>query len=447
MEKKIIKTYNTDQNEFLAERMYYPVNSSFSALTRVNAYDTKPYQTMLGFGIAVTDSSCYILNSLDSDIREKIINDIFTDAGLNLGIARVSVAASDYSKECFSYNDVHDDIDMKHFSVEHDKEYVIPVLKEILTKREDLFILSSTWSPPGWMKTGGEMCGGWLRSKYADAYANYYLKFIQAYAENGIHISAMTPQNEVETDQVSRMPACLLHPEIEMYFIEKMSKLLKENKLDTRIWMLDHNYIHWNRVKWMLDDKDFRQYVDGVAFHYYEGNAQMLSTLHNLHGDKGFHITEGGPDIGENYEKQFCDFSLTITKAINNWCSSITGWNVILDESGYPNIGPYSCAGLVTYNSKTSEIITSGHYKALAHYSKFVKKGAIRIHTECISFGQDSNADRKIPVHSAGFLNPDGSLAVVLTNPGEKDEVILDIRGMLYRIPLKGNSICTATLE
>lgn len=443
----MIKTYHTDENEFLAERSYTTVNNSFSSLTRIIVDEAMQFQKMLGFGIAVTDASCYILNKLDKTMRESIIKDVFTPEGLNLGLARISVAASDYSAECFSYNDTVDDVEMRHFLIEHDRAYVLPILKEIINKREDLFLLSSTWSPPGWMKTGGEMCGGWLRSQYIDAYVNYYLRFLQAYKENGIHISALTAQNEVETDQVSRMPACLLHPEQEMEFITKLFPLLIKHNLDTKIWMLDHNYIHWNRVKWMLDDKDFRQLVDGVAFHYYEGNAQMLSLLHDHHSDKGFHITEGGPDIGEDYEKQFCDFSLIISKAINNWCSSVTGWNLILDENGYPNIGPYRCAGLITYNTKTGEIIKSGHYKAYAHYSRFIQKGSIRIYTGCVSFGQDSNADRKIPVYSVGFLNPDGSIVLVLTNPGEKDEVTVSIRNEIYRIPLKANSICTVVFK
>ncbi len=442
----MIQIYHSDADVLLERRDIAASNSGFSALTRIEIREDVRRQTLLGFGAAMTDSACCVLANAKEALRREVYQRLFSREGLGLNMARISVAASDYSRDCFSCDDVPEDVEMKHFSVAHDEEYVFPVLRDLLSCRPDLYLLSSAWSPPGWMKTGGEMTGSWMREKYIEAYAEYYFRFLKSYADHGIRISALTPQNETETDQVSRMPACFLHPEYEMKFAAVLRSKLEAAGMNPEIWIVDHNYIHWNRARWMLDCPECKKAVQGVAFHYYEGNARMLDYLHRLHPDMSFHVTEGGPDLSENYEELSCKFSVIITNALNNWCRSFVTWNAVLDENGYPNIGPYSCAGLVTLDGRKGMARVSGHYKALAHYSSFLDRGAVNVESRLMWRGQDAEGSDSFPIFHCAFEYRDGSLVAVLTNTGEKDEVMLRVRGYDYRIMLKAGSVCTVVV-
>ncbi len=133
-----------------------------------------------GFGVALTGSSCYLIAGMEPEKRRAFLESIYGKNGLGLSVARVTVGSSDYSAELYSYDDVPDDAELKHFSVERDERYVIPVIKEILDINPGLYVFSSPWSPPGWMKTGGNMCGGYMRQKYLDVYADYYVKYVEA---------------------------------------------------------------------------------------------------------------------------------------------------------------------------------------------------------------------------------------------------------------------------
>lgn len=442
----MIVTYNTDRNEFLAQRGYYPSNSDYRNLCMVRVNPEERHQDMLGFGVAMTDSSCYVLNQLSLEQKNQVLDMLFGKTGLDLTMARISVASSDFSLKTFSYNDVADDMEMKHFSIELDKEYVIPMLKEALLRKPDLYLFSSPWSPPGWMKTGGSMCGGFMRAKYIEAFAKYYVRFLQAYAREGVHISALTTQNEVETAQMGRMPACVYHPEIEMALVRALKPLLQEAGLDTQIWIHDHNYVMWDRVSWMLDDPEFKRLVDGIAFHFYEGSAGMLDLLLENHSGLELHLTEGGTSLQprDQYEVKHCCAAITTADAINHGCRSITSWNAVLDEESNPNIGPFNCGGMVTVDFTTGEIIMGSHYKAFAHYSKFVKPGAIRIGAKCMTYGHGPYQPNNKGIFPVAFENRDKSQVVIITNPGDTQiDITIQLKGNHYRIRIKPDSICT----
>lgn len=442
------KIYMTDEKNFLSERNLEPTGGYYSTLYRVKVDSGKEYQTMLGFGAAMTSASCYALKNASPEAREEILNHVYGKDGIGLNLARVCVGSSDFADACYCYNDVKDDVEMEHFSIERDMESVIPMLREVQKVNPDLKFYSSPWSPPGWMKTGGSMCGGWMRGKYVDAFAKYYLRFLQEYQKQGISMYALTPQNECETDQSCLMPASLTHPEFEMAFVKKMRKLLTENGMDTRIWFHDHNYVQYNRVKWMLEeDAEFRQAVDGVAWHYYDGDAEMMGCAHEGNENLEFHITEGGPDTG-NYENGYCNYAVTIIEAIENWASSITAWNTVLYEDTNPNIGPFGCLGLVTLYRQTNEVTYSSYYKTLAHFSKFLKPGAKRIHSARAHYGMGDHILKKRVASAVAFKNPDGSTVVVLVNPRPcKMEMIVEVDGKDYRIGMGENSLYTLVID
>jgi glucosylceramidase len=232
-----------------------------------------------------------------------------------------------------------------------------------------------------------------------------------------------------------------------MMIIKKLRKKLDEHGLDTKIWMLDHNFSMWNRVRWMLDDAAFKQAVSGAAFHYYDGTPDMLSRLHRLHPDIPFHWTEGGPNLGDSYDKDWCVWAKVFIDAVNNWCSSITGWNLLLDEYGRPNTGPFSCAGLATYIESEGSIRYSGQYKAMWHFSHFVSRGARQIKTTGIENATYSLFKRLDDHYHCAFVNPDKSIIVIVDNPRQKQPVQLHLCGKTYRIELPENSISTVVFK
>ncbi|MGI6316646.1 MAG: glycoside hydrolase family 30 protein [Christensenellales bacterium] len=377
-------------------------------------------QTMLGFGAALTDSACIQFNKLDTGVRDELLEEIFSPEKMNFSIARICVGASDYAAVPYHFAPVADDMAMEHFDASHDDTDCIPIIRKAQDLNPDLYIYSSPWSPPGWMKTSGSMYGGWMIDRYVEAYAKYYLKFIQYYASKGIKISAMTPQNEAETDQTSRMPACLWHPDIEARFIKVMRKLLDENGLsDMKIWMMDHNFLMWHRIVHMLKDPELRAAVAGTAWHPYEGHPEMVEWVREQYPEGENHWTEGGmlPSLlggmigmmgGGRPRITVANLMQGFNIGINNGIQSITVWNLALDEAGYPNIGPFGCRGTVEISRDGKRVKRSDEYYVMGHFTKYVKRGAKRVVLDC----------HGVPSHFAvaAFENPNGQIVVQIAN-------------------------------
>jgi glucosylceramidase len=393
------------------------------------------YQEILGFGAAFTDAACYMFNQLAPAARQALFHDLFHPSELGLNVCRTCIGASDYSTEVYSFDEGEPDPELKRFSIEHDRAYVLPMLRQARQVNPDLFLFSSPWSPPGWMKAGGSMLGGSMRRHYLSVYAQYFLKFLQAYAAAGVPINAVTPQNEVDTDQDGRMPACIWPQEYEIEFVgQHLGPLLRQSGMDTKIWILDHNYNLWGRAVCELDDPELRKYCHAVAWHGYAGDAQMVSRAHQYHPEAEMHWTEGGPDYtSHDYATDWAKWGQTFTQALRNWCSSLSGWNLALDEKGRPNIGPFPCGGLVTINSQTKAIGKSGQYWALAHFSRFVRRAARRFESRSQLSG----------VEHVAFENPGGTRMLVLTNPGAARTVTLRLGDYAAQISLLQDSIAT----
>jgi glucosylceramidase len=397
---------------------------------------TKRFQSILGFGGAFTDSSCYLLSQLDSTARQQLLSDFVGPAGLRLSVGRTCVGSSDYSRTAYSFDDGPDpDPDLKRFSIAHDREYILPTLRAAQAINPDMFLFSAPWSPPGWMKAGGSMLGGSMRSEYFASYAQYFVKFLQGYLAEGVHIRAVTTQNEVDTDQNGRMPAALWGQEYEAGFIKEfLGPALERASLDTKIWLLDHNYDLWGRVVDQLSDPEVFKYVDGVAWHGYGGKADAMTRVHDLFPSKHAYWTEGGPDIlSADYATDWARWSGSFAGILRNWARCIVSWNLVLDEKGRPNIGPFDCGGVVTIDSKTQKITRSGQYWAFAHYSKSVQRGASVIR----SSGEFADVDH------VAFQNPDGSHVLVVTNQGVEKKIACQFAGQSLELELPHDSVTT----
>ena len=274
-----------------------------------------------------------------------------------------------------------------------------------------------------------------MRQKYFAPYAEYFVKFLQAYAADGVTVQSVTVQNEVDTDQDGRMPACAWPQEYEMGFVKNhLGPALEKNGIAAKIWILDHNYNLWGRAVAELDDPAVHKFSNAVAFHGYVGAPDQMSKFHQVYPDAQIYWTEGGPDYtSPDYGTDWVQWAQTFTAILRNWSQSITGWNLALDEKGRPNIGPFSCGGMVTIDSQTREIAWSGQYWAFAHFSRNIRRGAKRFESSGAAKG----------VEHVAFENPDRQKVVVVSNKGGPTNVTLRLANATAAVPLTADSVTT----
>jgi len=409
--------------------------SGLPADTSVALNPDKKFQDILGFGAAFTDAACYTLNQLPAPSREQLFHQLFHSSAMGLSVCRTCIGSSDYSTKLYSYDEGDPDPEMARFSIDHDREFILPILREARQVNPELFLFSSPWSPPGWMKANRSMLGGCMERRYMGAYANYFLKFLQDYEGAGVPVQAVTVQNEVDTDQDGRMPACAWPQEYEVAFVrEHLGPLFEQKGVNTKIWLIDHNYNLWGRAIAELETDGIRKYANTIAWHGYVGEPEWMDRVHDAYPDVEMYWTEGGPEYTDpNYARDWSNWSATFTGILRNWCRSVTGWNFALDEKGRPNIGPFNCGGLVTVNSQTKAITYSGMFWALAHYSSFIRRGARRF---------DSQSAAKNLYH-ASFENSNGERMLVLTNSAPARNCEVHIGGATANIPLEADSVTT----
>jgi glucosylceramidase len=407
-------------------------------------------QEILGFGGALTDATCSLLSQMPDDRRQALMHDLFAPAAMGLNVCRTSIGASDYSVSPYSYDESPDpDPELKKFSIDHDRAYILPILQQARSINPELFLFSSPWSPPGWMKSSNTLFGGTMRSAYFPAYAQYFRKFLEAYKEAGIHIDAVTVQNEVDSEQEGRMPQCLWGQQYEIEFVKHhLGPVLRNAAPQTKIWVLDHNYDLWGRALDELSDADFSQFVDGIAWHGYMGHPSSMSLVHDQYPQKNAYWTEGGPVINQpGYTTDWARWGELFNGILNNWAKSITAWNLVLDQNGKPNIGPFNCAGTVTLETGSNKIVPSGQYWALSHLSRHIRRGATVIATNSMeqvpAGGALLDQDTSTALTHSAFRNPDGSMVVVLANRGPQRQVQLIHAGKALDLNISDDSLLT----
>jgi len=238
------------------------------------------------------------------------------------------------------------------------------------------------------------------------------------------------------------MPACQWGQEYEIEFVkDHLGPVLRKAGLNTKIWVLDHNYNLWGRAIGELSDPAAYEYIDGIAWHGYVGEPSAMTTVHNAFPQKNAYWTEGGPDItAPDYQTDFTHWAGTFNGILNNWARSLTAWNVALDEKGNPNIGPFPCGGVITIDNATKAITRSGQYWAFAHFSKHVRRGAKVFATNGV--GEPAEKGTAAVSHT-GFRNPDGSFVVVLANPGPEKHVQLLLGAKALEVELPAASVHT----
>ncbi len=380
---------------------------------------SKRSQTHIGIGGALTDASAETYAKLPATKQREIMDAYFDPIkGIGYTIGRTTIHSCDFSSGSYTYVS-EGDKELKSFNVAHDRQFRIPFTKKaIATAGGKLTVFASPWSPPPFMKTNNEMLhGGKLRPEFAQAWANYYVKFIRAYEKEGIPIWGTTVQNEPMATQ--KWESCVYTAEDERDFLKNyLGPTMKREGLgDRKIIAWDHNRdLIYQRASTILEDPKAAQYVWGIGFHWYEpwsGGDQMFDNVklvHETFPTKNLIFTEGCVDsfkaedlrnwrLGEAYGR-------SMINDFNSGAVGWTDWNVLLDETGGPNHVGNFCFAPVHANTKTGELIYTNSYYYIGHFSKFVRPGARRI----------ASAPSRSALLSTAFVNPDGKVSVVVMN-------------------------------
>lgn len=390
----------------------YVQNSHYETIT-INSDGI--YQTMDGFGFALTGGSAYHIHNLSTEKKTQLLTELFDSSGTNIGVSyiRLTVGASDLDQYVYSYNDLEPgqtDINMNYFSLEEDRKYVIPVMKEILQILPHIKILASPWSPPAWMKTNNSSIGGNLKPEFYEAYSKYLVKYIEHMALEGIIIDAITIQNEPLHPHNN--PSMLMLAEEQTNFIKYyLGPIFEAKNIKTKIIIYDHNADKIDYPISILDDQDAREYIDGSAFHLYAGDINDLSSVHMAHPDKNLYFTEQWIGAPGNFSEDLkWHVRYLLIGASRNWCKTIIEWNLAADENQEPHTpgGCNECLGAVTV-SNNSYTKNPGYY-IIAHIAKFVRPGSKRIF---------STTSPNLP--NVSFLRNDNKLVTIVLNDHDSD--------------------------
>jgi glucosylceramidase len=379
-----------------------------------NIIESRKYQQMDGFGASFTDASAWLVyNKLSPEARDNLMKKLFDkNEGIGISMLRQPMGASDFALNVYSYDDMDKgkkDYDLKSFSINHDKAYIIPVLKQALSINKDIKIMASPWSAPGWMKDSNSMITGTLKSDSYSTYANYFVKFIKAYESEGIPIYAITPQNEPYVTP-SLYPGMWFDEFENVKFIKKyLGPAFEKNGINAKIICYDHNWDYTQYPETVYGDPGSSKYVAGSAWHWYQGDPDAMSYIHNEFPKKDIWFTEGsGSDGAKPFHDAFMKETKNIIRIPRNWSKSVIWWNVALDENNGPYIpAPKStCRGMVLINQKDGSVTYNVDYYSMGHVSKFVDSGAYRIYSK--SYTDD--------LESVAFKNPDGTDVFVVSN-------------------------------
>ena len=400
------------------------------------------YQTMDGFGAAMTESSAYLISNLTESQREVLMNDLFSKNGIGISFVRIPMGASDFALDNYSYNDIptnQTDLQMEQFTLDRDDQYVVPMLQLAKAKNPNLLLMGSPWSAPAWMKTTKTMNGGSLIDMYHEAYALYFVKFIEGYAERGLPIYAVTPQNE-PLHQTSNYPTMYMTATQQVQFIQAMGQAFEEHNIETLIIAYDHNWDQPAYPNTILGNPLSKDYTAGSAFHCYAGSVEQQGTTKRIYPNKDIWFTEcSGGRWATNFSSNISwNMENVFIGSINHHSKSVLLWNLALDDQDGPtNGGCSNCRGVVTIHSDGTYTRNEEYYM-IGHFSKFIYRDAARIDA-------DSNNPNLLVT---AFENTNGQIVVVVHNKANSSLTFnLNIAGSNQNYMITGRTTVSFVLE
>ena len=406
----------------------------------INIYPEVEYQELLGFGGAITEASGYAYSKLDNEKKAKFINEYYSEEGLNYSLARLPIGSTDFSLKSYSYSTK---ADLSDFSIDKDRAYVLPLLKDAYNKKQ-LILLSSPWSPPKFMKsTKMLILGGKLLPQFKQTWADYFTKYIQAYQNEGFDIKYVTVQNE--PNAIQTWESCLYETKEEVEFaVDYLYPTLRKNNLSTEILIWDHNKESlFDRALKGFAEEGAREKIAGLAFHYYSGNHFENVHLVREHFPEKLLIHSEGctgqtkPDSKEEFKNGEI-YAHDIIGDLNAGSNGYIDWNILLDNRGGPNHKRNFCNSPIVLTKDEKDYIKTSAYYYIGHFSKFINSKAKRI-----AF---SKYDENIEL--TAFKNPDASLTVVMLNSKWFNiDYNMCINGKMIKDTINANSIITYTIK
>ena len=426
-------------------------------LPRVWIDGSRRFQEVLGFGGAFTEAAATTWLRLGPQQRENSLRDCFDPMhGHGYTLCRVHMNSCDFALGNYAHVETPGDVELTGFTIERDRRALLPMIHAAQrVAGRPLKLLVSPWSPPAWMKSNGRMNdGGRLKPEYRAAWAQCFVRFIQAYAAEGVPVWGVSVQNEPAAHQ--RWDSCLYTAEEECDFVrDHLGPALHAAGLaDVRIVVWDHNRDHMvERASVILGDAEAARYVWGTGFHWYgEDHFDHVQLVHDAWPDKQLLFTEGcqegGPhhgswDLGERYAR-------SMINDLNRWTVGWIDWNLLLDERGGPNhVGNFCSAPVLAHvaadaaadsaadsaaDAAADALLHQSSYFYIGHFARFVQPGARRV--LCAATAQ--------ALECAGFANPDGSVAVVVLNRTGHDLAFsLVIDGVAHAAQLPAHAIAT----
>lgn len=446
-------------------------SKSASGTNKITLNPDQQFQTITGFGGAFTESSAYLLNKLSPENRQKVLEAYFGESGARYSLTRTHINSCDFSLGNYSYAPVAGDTNLENFSVEEDRDDLIPMIKDAMAISKDGFkIMASPWTAPPWMKDNNSYKGGKLLPEHYDTWALFFSKYLEAYKAEGIDIWGLTVENEPLGND-SNWESMHFSPEEMVTFTAKhLGPKLEADGHQVKILGYDQNrdpemeeFVHA-----MYADEESSKYFAGTAVHWYASTVdyfpEYLNLAHEAAPNKHLiqseacvdaevphwqeddwywsqEATDWGWDWAPDHLKKdhpkyvpVYRYARDIIGCMNNWVDGWVDWNMVLDRKGGPNWASNWCVAPVIVDPDNDEVYFTPLYHTLAHFSKFIRPGAVRI-------GFDST-DKNLMVTAA--KNPDGSIAVVILNMAEtKQDLELELGSQSALVEISGKAIQT----
>ena len=412
----------------------------------ITVNDATKYQQMDGFGASLTDSAAWVVSNKLTDAQQSALwQSLFSPtAGIGISFLRQPMGSTDFSVNGnYSYDDVpagQSDPNLANFSIAHDTIYIIPLLKEALTVNPALKVVAVPWSPPAWMKASATMNGGSMNTAYFPNLAQYFVKFVQAYQQQGVPIYAVLPQNEPLNSNTGYPTEYLAAADEAAFIGGNLGPAMSAAGLsNVKILGYDHNWDQPSYPETLLANSSAANYLAGSAFHCYAGDVSAQSTVESAYPAKGIWFTECSGTVGSSFAGDLAwNAESLLIGATRNWGRSVSLWNLALDEnSGPKNGGCSNCRGVVTIDSSTSPatITNNVEYYVLGHLAKFVVPGAYRI---------DSNSFGHGTIEDVAFQNPDGSIVLLVLNSGSSNNnFTVNWKNQIFNYTLPAGAVVT----
>jgi glucosylceramidase len=433
---------NPDETRLLARQPAVVLSTTTNSNPTITIDTTEAFQTMDGFGYTLTGGSATLINNMGATAKASLLNELFgnDENSIHVSYIRISIGASDLNANVYTYNDMpagQTDPNLNNFSLLPDKTDLIPLLKEILAINPGIKIIAAPWTPPVWMKDNGSSVGGSLKPEFYSAYANYFVKYVQAMKAEGITVTAITPQNEPLHD--GNNPSLKMEAAQQSDFIKNhLGPAFQFSDISTKIIVYDHNCDNPGYPLAILNDAAAKAFVDGSAFHLYAGDISALSQVHSAHPDKNVYFTEQYTSSTAQFggDLQWHVKNIVIG-APRNWSRTVFEWNLANDVNYGPHTpgGCTTCKGALTINGDA--VKRNVAYYIIAHISKFVPPGSVRIRSN-ISEG----------LQNVAFKTPVGKKVLIALNESASAASFnISIHGRTAAVNLPAGAVGTFVTE